>query len=202
MTDDFDTLQTRIAACRLCAEAGHRIESRPLTHGPAAARILLIGQAPGSTEAQTGVPFSGGSGTRLFEWLRRAGFRDEAAFRRVTYFTAVTKCFPGSNPKGPGDRRTTAEERRLCRPWLEAERELLSPELIIAVGGMAVSLFYEGKPRLRDVVGETLTTEDGCVVVPLPHPSGASRWLNNPHNVGRLEQALFNLKLIKADLGL
>jgi uracil-DNA glycosylase family 4 len=198
---DIEALHAALSRCRLCAEAGHRIESQPICSGKQSARLMVIGQAPGASEAHLGHPFGGDAGQRLFRWLERAGW-DEETFRRTCYITSVTKCFPGSNPKGEGDRVPSAAERKLCRPWLEGELALVQPEVIVPVGRLAVDLFYPSKVRLGDVVGESAVDAEGRHVVPLPHPSGASRWLNDPINVGRVEQAIYTLRTLKADLGL
>ena len=71
--------------------------------------MFLIGQAPGSVEGETGRPFGGPSGRRLFRWLAQAGW-DEEDFRARCYISAVTKCFPGKHPTGRGDRVPTAAD--------------------------------------------------------------------------------------------
>jgi uracil-DNA glycosylase len=77
---------------------------------------------------------------------------------------------------------------RNCRPHLSREFELLRPEIVIPVGGLAIKeLLSIG--RLSEAVGETFE-RDGVVYVPLPHPSGASTWLNAPENEARLRRSL------------
>ncbi|MGF1507827.1 MAG: uracil-DNA glycosylase family protein, partial [Anaerolineae bacterium] len=167
-----------------------------------AARLMVVGQAPSGADAQSNIPFTGEAGSRLFDWLKRAGWDDEESFRQTAYITSVTKCFPGEKENGSGDRQASAKERKLCRKWLDAEIALVRPEVIVPVGSLAVKLFYPPQLQLADVIGESMIDAQGRHIVPLPHPSGASRWLNNPHNVGRLEQALYRLRTLKADLGL
>ena len=198
---DLESLHAALSKCRLCAEAGYRIESRPIFSGPPSARLMVIGQAPGEAEAPAGQPFSGDAGRRLFRWLERAGW-DEETFRATCYITSVTKCFPGRRPTGEGDRVPTAAERRLCRPWLEGELSLVRPEVIVPVGRLAVQGFYPPETRLADVVGSSIVDEQGRHIVPLPHPSGASRWLNDRRNVGRVEQAILILRRLRLELGL
>lgn len=194
-------LHTDLEKCRLCAEAGHHIDSQPIFSRLPAARMMLIGQAPGEIERGLGYPFGGEAGKRLFRWMERVGW-DEKTFRNTCYITSVTKCFPGKSPKGEGDRVPSAAERKLCRPWLDGELALVKPELIVPVGRLAVNLFYPPKTKLTDVIGESITDEQGRRIVPLPHPSGSSRWLNDPRNVGRLDRAIYCLRMMKADLEL
>jgi uracil-DNA glycosylase len=75
-----------------------------------------------------------------------------------------------------------------CRPHLLREFELLAPGIVIPVGGLAIKELL-GIRRLSEAVGE-IYSYDGVVYVPLPHPSGASTWLNVPENKARLIRAL------------
>ncbi len=210
-------------ACRLCLEAGYEITPPAVVSGDAGAEVMLIGQAPGITEAETGRPMNAGSGRRLFEWLGAAGW-DEDEFRARHYMTAVTKCYPGRHTSGKGDRVPTKEEQALCRPFLEQEMALINPRLIIPVGGLAIKLFYPASTRLNDVVGKAAyfppeTVRDpvnfnikqaqrydhfdpsrpreGRWVVSLPHPSGASLWPNRPQNQALIQQACAILNEIR-----
>jgi uracil-DNA glycosylase len=208
MPEETLTLYTGMAAlhadldhCRLCSEAGYHIEGLPVFSHLQSSRVMLIGQAPGPTEAQVRRPFNGEAGKRLFKWLQRAGW-SEASFREQCYITAVTKCFPGKQPNGNGDRVPSVAEQKLCRRWLNAEMALIKPELIIPVGSLAIKQFYPPTMKLEEVIGETITDDQGRRILPLPHPSGASRWHMDPANVGRIEKAIFRLKMLKAELGL
>jgi uracil-DNA glycosylase len=156
--------------------------------GVITAKVMTIGQAPGPTEAVVKRPFNAGAGKRLFQWLAQAGF-DEAEFRATQYMTSVTKCYPGKHTKGHGDRVPSKEEQDLCRVWLEQEIALVKPRLIIPIGKLAISLFFDTKFQLEDVIGTQLEQE-GRVIIPLPHPSGASTWPNKPENAKRIQQAL------------
>ena len=148
---------------------------------------MLVGQAPGKTEAGNGRPFSGPAGRRLFTWLASAGIEEED-FRREVYLAAMTRCFPGPAPSGHGDRRPSAAELALCRPFLDRAVALVQPRLVILVGGMAIEAFL-GKLPLNEAVG-CLIEKDGVVYLPLPHPSGASTWFNVPAHKVLLEDAL------------
>ncbi len=177
-----------MSACRLCLDAGYEIFPRAIFSGGAGARIMTVGQAPGVTEKEAGRPFNAGSGTRLFEWLGRAGI-DEAWFRATQYMTSVTKCFPGKAKSGGGDRVPSRREQELCRPFLDAEIAFVDPELIIPIGNLAISVFYPEKPKLVDLIG-TEKRVDGRRIVPLPHPSGASRWPQIPANRVLIDRAI------------
>ena len=149
---------------------------------PKVVRVLLVAQAPGLTEVSTRLPFTGPAGKRLEGWFTQAGVS-----REEIYLSALARCFPGKAPGG-GDRVPSRAMISNCRPHLSREFELLRPEVVVPVGGLAVRELL-GTGRLSEVVGETIR-RDGVVYVPLPHPSGASTWLNVPENKGSLLRAL------------
>lgn len=231
--DSLTQLHTEMRACCLCLEAGHEIVPGAVFRGNAGAEVLLIGQAPGVTEVEAKRPFNATSGTRLFQWLGEAGW-DEAEFRARHYMTAVTKCYPGRDKSGKGDRVPSKAEQALCRPFLEREIALVRPKLMILVGGLAIKLLYPAKMKLNEVVGtavyfppETLTNlvnfnieesvqlsvsskqsnlqslissldGNGRLVVPLPHPSGASLWPNKPANKLLIAKAIQILHTVRS----
>lgn len=221
--EGFRVLQERLRACRLCHTAGFEVASLPIVSASPAAEVMLIGQAPGRTEAETGRPFQGPSGRRLFRWLEIAGWEEEE-FRQRHAFAAVTRCYPGPHPSGRGDRVPARKEQALCRPHLNAEIGLIAPRLIVTLGTLALHLFYPKMTRLSDVVGtaahfprnallppgafdisraEQVETfdptydEGGRWLVPLPHPSGASLWHNHGPNQKRLQRAIEIISAIR-----
>jgi uracil-DNA glycosylase len=193
-------LQAQIRTCLKCHEAGYWIAPGPVVHGVHTAKIMTIGQAPGPTEAVVKRPFNAGSGRRLFQWLGEAGF-DEAVFRANNYMTAVTKCYPGKGKGGHGDRVPSKEEQALCRPWLEQELALVKPKLIIPIGKLAIGLFFDSSLTLDALIG-TQAERDGRVIIPLPHPSGASTWTNAPENQLKVKQAIKLIAKQRVLLGL
>jgi uracil-DNA glycosylase len=155
--------------------------------------LMLIGQAPGRVEVGPRKPFAGRAGKELERWIQRAGFRDDEHFRSLAYVTSVTKCFPGKSKTGGGDRRPGAVEVAQCRPWLESQLQIQRPRLIILVGTLAVEQFENQLPSrsLDLLVGEIFPGKGGGhSLLPLPHPSGASRWLNNRAHQAKLDDAL------------
>lgn len=166
-------------------------------------RIMLIGQAPGVVEAERGLPFQGRSGKLLMRWLQAAGFPSEDTVRRHVYMTSITKCFPGkATGPGGGDRRPSGAEIALCRSHLDRQLATLRPDVIILVGGLAHARFLPGR-ALSELVGRAFSMDGqpvtagyrgGPVLLPLPHPSGASRWLNDPRHQQLTDLALRRLR--------
>jgi uracil-DNA glycosylase len=192
MNDEWALLQVQMRSCRKCLEAGYQITPGAVFSGPAPAPLMLVGQAPGVTEAEAKRPFNASSGRRLFDWLAEAGF-EETDFRSRYYMTAVTKCYPGKHPKGKGDRKPSRAEQKLCRPFLERELALVKPKVLLAVGGLAIETLLGQKLRLDQAVGRIFEL-DGRWILPLPHPSGASLWPNRRENQVRIERALVQLR--------
>ena len=112
---------------------------------------------------------------------------DEETFAATFYCASVTRCYPG-RVSGRGDRTPSPAERRLCAPWRVEELRLLRPSLILTVGGLAAAAIV-GARTLTECVGKSYVIDD-AIVIPLPHPSGASAWLNEATNRRRLGKAL------------
>ncbi len=178
------SLQRDNAGCRACLEAGYPLESLPVFEGRAGQRAYILGQAPGILEGAERRPWRGRAGQTLRRWLEL----DEDAFYATFYCASVTRCYPGKPASGRGDRTPTPREQQLCELWRDWELRLLRPALILTVGGMAARRLL-GLDNLGACVGDRFDL-DGACVVPLPHPSGASGWLNAPANRARLDAAL------------
>jgi uracil-DNA glycosylase len=187
------SLQRDLSRCRACVEVGYPLESLPVRAPGPEQRAYLFGQAPGVIEGEERLPWRGRAGRTLRRWLEL----EEEAFYATFYCASVTRCYPGRAASGRGDRTPTPREQELCSFWRDRELELLRPSLIVTVGGLALRRLL-GLPSLTQCVGERYE-RDGAVVVPLPHPSGASGWLNDPANRERLATAT---ALVREELSL
>jgi uracil-DNA glycosylase len=177
------SLARDLSRCRACVEAGFPLESLPVRAPGAGQLAYLFGQAPGVVEGEERLPWRGRAGQTLRRWLDL----DEDEFYATFYCASVTRCYPGRAASGRGDRTPTPREQELCSFWRDWELELLRPRLIVTVGGLALRRLL-GLPSLTPSVGER-HERDGTPVVPLPHPSGASGWLNVTANRERLAAA-------------
>jgi len=177
------SLQRDNRGCRACAEAGYPLESLPVLQPFEGQRAYMFGQAPGAVEGEQRRPWRGRAGRTLRRWLELG----EDEFYATFYCASVTRCYPGKAPSGRGDRTPSAPEQELCAFWRERELKLIRPLLIVPVGGLAARRLL-GLRRVTDCVGDRFEHE-GAVAIPLPHPSGASGWLNDPANRMRVAGA-------------
>lgn len=177
------SLERDLARCRTCVEAGYPLESLPVRAPGTQQRAYMFGQAPGVVEGEERLPWRGRAGRTLRRWLDL----EEDEFYATFYCASVTRCYPGRAASGRGDRTPTLREQELCSFWRDWELELLRPRLIVTVGGLALRRLL-GLPSLTPCVGERYQLNE-APVVPLPHPSGASGWLNDPANRARLDRA-------------
>jgi uracil-DNA glycosylase len=185
------SLQRDNRVCRACVEAGYPLESLPVVQPYTGQRAYIHGQAPGIEEGRQRLPWRGRAGKTLRRWLEM----DEATFYDTFYCASVTRCYPGRAASGSGDRTPTPREQQLCSFWREWELALIRPELVLVVGGLSARRLL-ALTNLSDSIGRRYEL-DGAVAIPLPHPSGTSRWLNAPANRERLAGAI---QVVSAEL--
>ena len=169
------SLERDLSVCRACVEAGYPLESWPVRNVHSGQRAYMFGQAPGIVEGEERRPWRGRAGKTLRRWLQL----EEDEFYATFYCASVTRCYPGRAASGRGDRTPTPREQELCSFWRTWELDILRPELIVPVGGLAIKRLLGISGALASCIGCRYEV-DGAVVVPLPHPSGASSWLNLP----------------------
>jgi uracil-DNA glycosylase family 4 len=182
------SLQRDNRVCRACVEAGYPLESLPVFHGYLGQKAMIYGQAPGALEGDERRPWRGRAGRTLRRWLDF----DEEEFYATFYCASVTRCYPGKDLSGKGDRTPTPREIELCRFWREWELRLLRPAVLVPIGLLAIREVL-GIRSLAECIGKTYAVGD-AVAVPLPHPSGVSHWLNEPSNRERVELAVSRLR--------
>ena len=182
------SLQRDNRVCRACVEAGFPLESLPVVLPYEGQPAYMFGQAPGVVEGEERRPWRGRAGRTLRRWLQL----EEDEFYATFYCASVTRCYPGKAPSGRGDRTPAPREQELCSFWREWELRLIRPRLIVPVGGLAVRRLL-GLKSVTECVGARYE-RDGAVAIPLPHPSGASGWLNSPANRALVERAAESIR--------
>lgn len=168
VTDTLDTLLAEIRACRVC-EADLPLGPRPVVVANPSARILIIGQAPGTKVHESGIPWNDRSGDTLRGWLEI----DKETFYDPEKVAIVPMgfCYPGVLPRG-GD----APPRPECAPlWHGRLRAELPNIKLTLLAGMYAQVAYLGKSR-KNTLTATVEAwrEYGPEVMPLPHPSWRS----------------------------
>lgn len=125
----YATLDDLRAECLTCSRCNLRSGCRQVVFGEGnpQARLMLVGEAPGAQEDIEGRPFVGAAGQLLDRILAAAGLS-----RKEVFIGNVIKCRP------PGNRFPNAEEVAQCRPYLEAQIQLIRPRLILCMGNLAL----------------------------------------------------------------
>jgi uracil-DNA glycosylase len=164
------SLREAAAGCTACALHENATQT-VFGDGLMRARLMLIGEQPGDREDIEGHPFVGPAGRILDEALAEAEIGREDA-----YVTNVVKHFKWT-PKGKRriHQAPRAEEIKACAPWLEAEVELVEPELMVCLGAIAVRAVIGSKPRVMKNHGEFLESRLGHPAMPTLHPSAILR---------------------------
>lgn len=183
-------LVERVRGCVACADlAASRTRVVP-GERPDGAEVLLVGEAPGAQEDETGVPFVGRSGQLLDQLLAEAGLRrDQVAVANVL------KCRP------PANRTPTRAEVRRCRPWLERQVELADPTVVVALGSTAAAWFFGPSARIGALRQQSLTERLSYAGRPLLvtyHPSAAIRFGPRGAPVAALREDLGRVALLLA----
>jgi uracil-DNA glycosylase family protein len=166
----LDELRRAAARCTACPL--HELGTQTVFgEGPAEADLMLVGEQPGDVEDREGHPFVGPAGGILDKALKEAGIE-----RGDAYVTNVVKHFKWT-PKGKRRIHQTpkAEEIQACAPWLEAEMEVVDPEVLICMGATAVRAVIGSKAKVMKDHGEFLESKLGRPAVPTLHPSAVLR---------------------------
>lgn len=137
----WQALEARVATCTRCELHKTRTQTVFGT-GSHAARLLIIGEAPGAEEDRQGEPFVGRAGKLLNEMLRAIGLQ-----RETVYIANILKCRP------PNNRDPRPEEVVSCEPWLKGQIELLQPRVILAVGRIAAQNLLKRDERIGAMRG-------------------------------------------------
>ena len=158
----LDDLRREAAACALCPLSEGR-NSVVFGEGPPDTDLLLVGEAPGATEDETGRPFTGRSGKLLASLLEGEGL-----LREKVFITNMVKCRP------PKNRAPSGAEMEACRPLLMAQTAALRPRLVVTVGNVPTRAFLslkDGITALRGRFHHCIWEGMALTVRPIFHPS-------------------------------
>jgi uracil-DNA glycosylase len=160
----WDDLERDALACTKCALAPGRTQV-VFGVGDREADLVFVGEGPGAEEDRQGVPFVGRSGNLLTRLIEGTGMtRDDV------YICNVVKCRP------PQNRDPLPHEIEACRPYLEAQLDLLAPLVMVTLGNFATKLLLDTKVGITKLRGQETTSRGGtAVVIPTLHPAAVLR---------------------------
>lgn len=159
----LQALHEEIRKCQRCSLWAARTQAVPGV-GPADARVMLVGEAPGRQEDLQGQPFVGQAGRFLDVLLASIGLA-----RGEVYITNVVKSRPFIGPPPGRNRSPLANEIQACRKWLDEELRIIQPEIVAAMGRIAVEYFLPGK-KIAEVHGSP-QQQGARTILPLYHPA-------------------------------
>ena len=194
----LETLHNEIGNCTVCGEFTELLKSSNLERGPSAS-IMIVGIAPGNNEVKRNLAFSGQAGKTLFDWLNKAGIgNNETEIRKHVYLTSIIKCslinFNFLRPM-----------MRNCIHFLDSQIQLVNPKLFVTLGSVVFNKLLNNNLAVEEIVGNSYTYDDFFLpdmfstdiplkdvnlIIPFPHPSGRSTWIQKDENNKKLEKAI------------
>ncbi len=156
--ETLDDIREELADCRRCPLCGGRA-TVVFGVGNPRARLMFVGEGPGSEEDRRGEPFVGAAGKRLDRWIARIGLR-----REDVYIANIVKCRP------PGNRDPESDEVATCSPFLFRQIELIQPKAIVALGSPAAKTLLNTKAGITSLRGRWGAFR-GVPVMPTFHPA-------------------------------
>jgi len=160
--DDWQKLRRECLECRGCGLAEKRIHV-VFGDGYETAEVLLVGEGPGQSEDEQGVPFVGRAGQLLDDMLKMIGLD-----RTKVYIGNTVKCRP------PQNRDPLNVEMAACRGWLDRQIGLLHPKILVCLGRIAAKELIKEDFRITAEHGQWFT-RDGMQMTALYHPSALLR---------------------------
>jgi DNA polymerase len=172
ISDDksLEELRRVAAGCTAC-DLYARATQTVFGEGPATATVMLVGEQPGDREDIEGHPFVGPAGKLLDRALEEAGIDRSRVFvtNAVKHFSWVAR------GKKRLHKKPKVTQIDACRPWLDAEIERVSPEIIIALGATAAQVLFGKAFRVSRQRGEPVPSNLAPVAVATVHPSSILR---------------------------
>lgn len=154
----IDDLCAEVAGCGRCSLAETR-KHVVFGDGNTKARIVFVGEAPGADEDEQGLPFVGRAGQLLTNIIKAMGIE-----RKDVYICNILKCRP------PGNRNPLPEEIRLCEPYLKQQLQMISPQIICALGSFAAKTLLKTETPITVLRGRFHLYE-GIKLMPTYHPA-------------------------------
>jgi len=159
----LSTLRDHALGCTRCPLAETRTQV-VFGVGDPHADLMFVGEGPGADEDRIGEPFVGRAGKLLTTLIEGIGLtRDDV------YIANVVKCRP------PGNRDPLPFEIASCRPYLEAQLDLIAPRVVVTLGNFATKLLLDTKVGITKLRGQQFPFREQSVIIPALHPSAVLR---------------------------
>jgi uracil-DNA glycosylase len=186
----WDELERDALACTKCPLSNGRTQV-VFGVGNREADLVFVGEGPGAEEDRQGIPFVGRAGQLLTRLIEGIGLtRDDV------YICNVVKCRP------PGNRDPEPAEIASCRPYLEAQLDLLQPTVVLTLGNFATKLLLDTKTGITKLRGQEFPYRDGsAVLVPTLHPAAVLRSGGSALAQSRADFVVAKRALARADEG-
>jgi uracil-DNA glycosylase len=186
-------LRAAEAACTRCPLYKYATQVVP-GEGPAKARIMLVGEQPGDKEDIAGKPFIGPAGRVLDKAIAAAGID-----RKQVFVTNAVKHFKFA-PRGKRrlHKKPNAHEIERCRWWIDLERTILKPKVVVALGATAVRSLMGKSLTIGKIRGKVVEMPDGGRMVATIHPSYLLRIQDKPDKDAQYRAFVRDLKAAKA----
>jgi len=156
--ESMEDIRAAVENCQLCPLCETR-SNVVFGDGSEDAKLVFVGEAPGSDEDRQGKPFVGRSGQKLTQIIEAMGLS-----RSDVYITNVLKCRP------PGNRNPMPDEIRACEPYLIAQLQLIEPRVICALGTFAAQTLLRSDRRISRLRGQ-FHVYQGIKLMPTYHPA-------------------------------
>jgi len=203
MDNKYQQFDDKLQSCRRCESIlkekkvdpslnDERVVPKPIVSGIKKKPIMLIGQAPGIHEYQTGKPFQGQAGQDIRKIFQDIGISN---FDEYVWSSAVVKCYPGRKQVKSKKREGFRVEDEVppismvmnCQSFLSRQIELAEPKIIVTLGGFPLKAYLrlQDRPASEGKLEKFVGTKDsweGKTIIFFPHTSGSSRWLNSHAN--------------------
>lgn len=165
--------------------------------GSERSRIMFVGEQPGDVEDRKGRPFVGPAGRIFDKALLAAGLE-----RGDAYVTNAVKHFSfEERGKARLHKRPKAGEIKACRPWLEAELEVIHPEVLVLLGATAAQSLFGPAFRITEQRGKPLESTLAPLVVATAHPSSILRARDEPARRAEFDALVADLRLVAERIG-
>lgn len=200
-TDFFPTRKTLPALhkaasqCEGCPLYAHATQT-VFGEGPANASVMLVGEVPGDREDREGKPFVGPAGRLMDEALEQAGID-----RKTVYITNAVKHFKFVLAgKRRLHQKPTWKEMTACRPWLEAEIEVIQPKVIVCLGATAAQSLLGKDFRLTRELGKFQASDWAPWILATYHPAAVLRAPDEKARMQLREELFSALRMISDKL--